>query len=74
MRYGRRYKLEILWDTGDLIEIDITEKEKELIENEGSLFILMKYELLGHPEAKPYSYQIWDEWDNPVISTEAMPA
>ncbi len=69
---GRRYTLEILWSTGHLTEISITEKEKELIENEGSLFILMKYELEGYPEAKPVSFQIWDKWDNPQISAEAM--
>ena len=64
---SRKYKLEILWSTGDLIEVDITESEKELIEREGSLFILMKYELVGHPEAKVISYQIWDEHDNPIL-------
>ncbi len=71
----RRYKLEILWDNGVLTEVSIKESEKELIEKYGSEFIIMKYELVGHPEAKPISYQIWDDEDNPLIPVrEAVPA
>lgn len=50
-----------------LTETAISEAEKELIERYGELFILAKYELEGEPEAKPYSFQIWDEMDNPMI-------
>lgn len=72
----RRYKLEILWNTGDLTETRITETEKELIEQHGALFILAKYELEGSPEARPVSFQVWDENDEPLfpVRTEAVPA
>ena len=61
------YKLEILWSTGDLTESRITETEKGMIEEYGSLYILTKYELEGEPNARPVSYQVWDKEDNPLI-------
>ena len=74
MSKKRKYILEILWSTGDLTETKISETEKELIERYRELFILAKYELEGAPEARPISYQIWDEWDNPVLPVaEAVP-
>jgi len=70
---GRKYKLEILWENGILTETTITEIQKELIETYGELFILAKYELEGYPEVKPFSYQIWDENDTPMLPVaEAM--
>ena len=73
----KRYKLEILWSTGDLTETGISKMEKELIEEYGSLFILAKYELEGNPEARPVSFQVWDENDEPLFPLdfwEAVPA
>ncbi len=67
MKKNRVYKLEILWSTGDLTESRITETEKEMIEEYGSLYILMRYELQGEPNARPVSYQVWDKEDNPLI-------
>ena len=71
---SKRYILEILWSTGDLTETKISETEKELIERYRELFILAKYELEGAPEARPISYQIWDENDTPMLPVaEAVP-
>ncbi len=67
------YKLEILWSTGDLTESRITETEKEMIEEYGSLYILTKYELEGEPNARPVSYQVWDKEDNPLIPIDTQP-
>ncbi len=68
------YKLEILWSNGVLTETSITETEKEIIEQYRELFILAKYELEGEPEAKPVSFQVWDESDEPLFPqlAEAM--
>ncbi len=63
----RRYKLEILWDNGVLTETRITETEKELIERYGSEFIVMKYCLESEENAKPVSFQVWDENDEPLF-------
>ena len=63
----RRYKLEILWDNGVLTETRITETEKELIVRYGSEFIVMKYCLEGVKDAKPVSFQVWDENDEPLF-------
>ena len=68
----RPYKLEILWSTGDLTESRITEAEKDLIEEYGSLYILTKYELEGEPNARPVSYQVWDKNDNPLIPIDTQ--
>ena len=73
----KRYKLEILWSTGALTETTITETEKELIERYGSEFIVMKYYLEDAEDAKPVSFQVWDNNDEPLFpvgSTEAVPA
>ena len=64
---GKRYVLEILWSTGDLTETKISEIEKELIEQYRELFILAKYELDGEPNARPISFQVWDENDEPLF-------
>ena len=64
---SRKYTLEILWSTGDLTETRITETEKVLIEKHGELFILAKYELEGYPEARPVSFQVWNENDIPQL-------
>ena len=69
----RRYKLEILWDNGVLTETSITETEKEMIEEYGSLYILSRYELEGEPNARPVSYQVWDKEDNPLIPIDTQP-
>jgi len=64
---------EILWSTGDLTERRITETEKEIIEEYGSLYILTRYELQGEPNARPVSYQVWDKEDNPLIPIDIQP-
>ncbi len=69
----RKYTLEILWSNGVLTETKITERQKNLIEKYGELFIVAKYELKGEPEARPVSYQIWDEEDNPLIPVDTQP-
>ncbi len=70
---SRKYTLEILWSNGVLTETTISETEKELIEKHGGLFILAKYELEGAPEARPESFQVWDENDIPQLPVaEAM--
>ena len=77
MKGKRRYTLEILWSNGALTETKISERQKELIEKYGELFIVAKYELEGEPEARPVSFQVWDEEDNPLFpidSKEAVPA
>ncbi len=74
---GKRYKLGILWDVGILTEITISEAEEEMIERHGSEYILLKYYLKGNEEAKPESFQVWDENDEPLFpveSKEAVPA
>ena len=74
MSKKRKYILEILWSTGDLTETKISETEKELIERYRELFILAKYELEGAPDARPFSFQIWDENDTPMLPVaEAVP-
>jgi len=70
---NRSYRLEILWSTGDLTERRITETEKEMIEEYGSLYILTRYELQGEPNARPVSYQVWDKEDNPLIPIDTEP-
>ena len=55
------YVLEILWDTGDLTETKISEYEYNLLQEYGTLFILMRFYLEGHPDARPVSYQVWDK-------------
>ncbi len=72
----KRYKLEILWDNGVLIETSITETEKELIEQYGRLFIVAKYELEGVRNARPVSFQVWNQHDKPLfpIEPEKVPA
>jgi len=70
---NRSYRLEILWSTGDLTERRITETEKEMIEEYGSLYILTRYELQGEPNARPVSYQVWDKEDNPLIPIDTQP-
>ncbi|EDY36545.1 hypothetical protein ABOONEI_535 [Aciduliprofundum boonei T469] len=73
MKKSRVYKLEILWSTGDLTESRITETEKEMIAEYGSLYILARYELQGEPNARPVSYQVWDKDDNPLIPIDTQP-
>jgi uncharacterized protein Veg len=70
----RPCRLEILWSNGVLTETRITEKQKELIEEYGGLFILAKYELEGEPDARPVSYQVWDVNDTQQNSLEEVPA
>ena len=72
----KRYKLEILWDIGILVEIAISEAEKEMIERHGSEYVLLRYYLEGAEDAKPVSFQVWDENDEPLFSVgeEAVPA
>ena len=48
-----------------------------MIEQYGELFIVAKYELEGEPEAKPVSFQVWDEKDEPLFPVgikEVVPA
>ena len=74
---GKRYKLEILWNNEVLTESGITETEKELLEQYGREFILMKYSLEGNPDVKPVSFQVWNKNDEPLFpveSKEAVPA
>ncbi len=66
----RKYTLEILWSNGALTETKITERQKNLIEKYGELFIVAKYELEGEPNARPVSFQVWDEDDTPLFPTE----
>ncbi len=66
----RPYKLEILWSNGVLTETYISEAEKEMLEKYGGEYILMRYELEGEPDARPVSFQVWDEEDNPLFSVE----
>ncbi len=61
----RPYKLEILWDNGELTETDIGEDEMELIDSWGALLIAAKYSL-GSSRAEPVSFQVWDSTDSPV--------
>ena len=71
------YKLEILWSNGVLTETKISETEKELLEKHGGEYILMRYYLEGNPNAKPVSFQVWDDEDNPlfpVSEPEEVPA
>ncbi len=59
-----------------LTETKISERQKELIEKYGELFIVAKYELEGEPEARPVSFQVWDKYDNPLfpVEEEKVPA
>ncbi len=61
------YKLEILWSNGVLTEVSITETERELIEQYGSEFIILKYSLEGADDVVPESFQVWDEKDRPLF-------
>ncbi len=73
MKKGRVYKLEILSKTGDLTESRITETEEKLMEKYSSLYILIRYEIQGEPNAGPVSYQVWDKEDNPLIPIDTQP-
>ena len=69
MKRGK-YTLEILWGNGALTETKITERQKNLIEKYEELFIVAKYELDEDSEARPLSFQVWDEDDAPLFPTE----
>ncbi len=73
---NRKYILEILWDNGALTETSITERQKNMIMQYEETYILVRYELEGEPEAKPVSFQVWDEEDNPLfpLEEEKVPA
>ena len=67
MRKRKPYKLEILWEDGVLTETDITETERELIEQFGGEFILLKYWREDNEEIRPVSFQVWDKKDEPLF-------
>ncbi len=66
---GRKYILEVIWDTGDIIEDEITEMQLKLLERYKELYILIKYSLDWAPDAKPQSWQVWEE--RPKIMNKA---
>ena len=70
----KRYKLEILWVNGALTEFSITETEKELLEEYGTEFLILKYYLESAEDVKPHSFQVWDKEDNPIFSVGSMEA
>ncbi len=67
----KRYELEILWENGLLTKRKITETERVLIERFGARFIVDKYEVDREHKVQPVSFQVWDDYDDPLVSSKS---
>ncbi len=67
----KRYELEILWENGLLTKRKITETERVLIECFRARFVKGKYEVDSEHKVQPVSFQVWDGYDDPLVSSKS---